>query len=203
MATCFFCCRINEKLSKNKIKMEAQSNESGVFLNPIEIIKQLGVENGSVVADFGCASGYFSLPLAQIIGEEGKLFALDILPQALETIEGGAKNLGLSNIETKRVNLEKEKGSGLENASLDWVVLKDVLFQNQDKEVILGEAFRVLKKGGKIILVEWNDGNFSIGPAQNLRIPVEKAKNMVEKEGFSVVKEVEAGQFHYAFVAIK
>ncbi|KKT87730.1 MAG: Methylase involved in ubiquinone/menaquinone biosynthesis [Parcubacteria group bacterium GW2011_GWC1_45_14] len=173
------------------------------FLNPEQIINQLDVKKGSLVADFGCASGYFSLPFAAVIGKEGKMMALDILPHVLETVESRAKASGLSNVQTKRVNLEKEEGSGLEKECLDWVIMKGVLFQNKDKAIILKEAHRVLKKGGKVIVVEWGDKDFSIGPHQSLRIPKEFLLELAKKEGFSIEKEVDAGKFHYAFVAVK
>ncbi|HBP01543.1 MAG TPA: hypothetical protein DD454_05040 [Candidatus Moranbacteria bacterium] len=173
------------------------------FLDPEKIIAQLDVESGSVAADFGCASGYFSLPFAKTIGNDGKLMALDILPHVLETVESRSKSMGLSNVETKRVNLEKNEGSGLSSDSLDWVIMKGVLFQNKDKETILKEAYRVLKKGGKAIVVEWGDKDFSIGPHHSLRIPKDALKGLAEKQGFSIGKEVDAGNFHYAFVAEK
>lgn len=187
----------NKKMETQNISINAQ------FLNPENIIKQLDVMKGCAVADFGCASGYFSLPFAQVIGNEGSLIALDILPQALETVESRAKNMGLFNVQTKRVNLEKENGSGLESESLDWVIMKGVLFQNKDKAIILKEAHRVLKKEGKAIVVEWGDEDFSIGPHKSVRISREFLIELAKKQGFSVEKEVDAGKFHYAFVAVK
>ena len=104
-------------------------NPPNQFINPADIINHLGVLRNSIVADFGCGSGYFSVPLAQFIGEEGKVYALDVLASALESDESKAKIHGLSNIITKRVNLEKEGGSKFSNESMDWVILKDMLFQ--------------------------------------------------------------------------
>ena len=100
------------------------------FLDPKEIIKQINVPEGSTVADFGCGSGFFSLAFAEAIGEEGKVYSLDILPSALESVESKAKLQGLTNIIPQRVNLEKEGGSKLSPESVDWVIMKDMLFQN-------------------------------------------------------------------------
>lgn len=182
--------------------MEVSQNEVGKFLDPAAIIAQLDVQAGSVAADFGCGPGYFSLPFAKAVGTEGRVYSFDILPQALETVVSSSKNLGITNIETKRVNLEKENGSKLENESVDWVILKDVLFQNQKKDVIISEAYRVLKEGGKMIVVEWNQTQ-GIGPDMHLRVNENEIKRMLEERGFSFEKEVAAGNFHYAFVAKK
>jgi ubiquinone/menaquinone biosynthesis C-methylase UbiE len=183
--------------------MEPTPNVAGKFLDPEAIIAQLGVVSGEVAADFGCGPGYFSIPFAKAVGENGKVYALDILPQTLETVASKAKNSGITNIITNRVNLEKKNGSKIESDSIDWVILKDVLFQNQKKEVIIAEAHRALKPGGKVIVVEWSQNDLAVGPESEIRIPQDKLKKMFIKQKFSLEKDVEAGDFHYAFVATK
>jgi ubiquinone/menaquinone biosynthesis C-methylase UbiE len=173
------------------------------FSDPSLVISQMGVEKGSLIADFGCGSGYFSLPLAKLIGEEGKVDCLDILPQALESVESKAKLMGINNITVKRVNLEKEKGSGLADESLDWVILKDMLFQNKNKDIIFQEAYRVLKPGGKSLVLEWNENDSSIGPDRKLRIPRSEMVKLIKENKFTIEKEVNAGDFHYAMVIVK
>lgn len=183
--------------------MEENQIAVGKFLDPSAIIAQLDVNLGSVAVDFGCGPGYFSIPFAKAVGEKGCVYSLDILPQALETVMGKAKNSGITNITTKRVNLEKENGTKLEANSADWVILKDVLFQNQKKEIIIAEAYRVLKNGGKAIVVEWNQKESTVGPADDLRIPQIVLEKMFNDQKFIVEKNIEAGDFHYAFVAVK
>lgn len=178
-------------------------NPMGKFLDPVSIISQLGVEAGSVAVDFGCGPGYFSIPFAKAVGENGFVHSLDILPQSLETVIGRAKNSGITNIATKRVNLEKENGSKLQSEIADWVIMKDILFQNKEKGAIINEAHRILKKGGKVILVEWNSAKSAVGPVPELRIDQISAEKMFSAAGFIVEKSVEAGHFHYAFIAIK
>lgn len=170
------------------------------FLDPKEIIKQIDIASGSTVADFGCGSGFFSLAFAEAVGEEGKVYSLDILPSALESVESKAKLQGLTNIIPQRANLEKEGGSKLPDDSNDWVIMKDMLFQNKMKEVILKEAYRVLKNGGKLLLVEWNDHKESIGPEKNIRVAEEDLKKMAEIQGFKLEKELKAGDFHYGAI---
>lgn len=183
--------------------MEESQKNVGRFLDPGAIISQLGLEEKSHVADFGCGSGYFSIPFAKAVGQEGKLYALDILPQALETVCAKAKNLGLANLVTKRVNLEKENGSKLEEGCVDWVILKDILFQNRDKNIIIKEASRILKTGGKVLLVEWNLKSQMVGPAKDIRIAQADCEKMFSGNGYVVEKNIDAGDFHYAFVAKK
>ncbi|HOX10764.1 MAG TPA: class I SAM-dependent methyltransferase [Candidatus Moranbacteria bacterium] len=183
--------------------MEEDKKEFGKFIDPGSIIAQLGVEKDSKVADFGCGPGFFSVPFAKAVGEDGKVYALDVLPQALESVKSKMRNSAISNIVMIRANVEKENGSRLESALVDWVILKDVLFQNQKKEIVIAEANRVLKSGGKVLVVEWNKEESSVGPENDLRISSDMLKKMFTDQNFSIEKDIVAGDFHYAFVATK
>jgi len=182
----------------------AESSYAIKFINPPAVVDLLDLEAGIVVADFGCGSGYFSLPIAKKIGENGVVYALDILPHSLETVESQAKTAGITNIITKRVNLEKQGGSKLPDESCDWVIMKDMLFQNKDKGVILAEAGRVLKEKGRILVIEWNSAaDSSIGPDMSLRISKESLTEIIQKSGLGVLKEIPISNFHYGLILIK
>jgi ubiquinone/menaquinone biosynthesis C-methylase UbiE len=183
--------------------MEESQNTIGKFLDPASIIAQLDVNAGNTVVDFGCGPGYFSIPFAKIVGEDGFVHALDILPQAIETVASKAKHAGLVNIVAVRANLEKEKGTKLDDGIADWVVLKDILFQNQKKDVIITEVYRVLKVGGKVIVIEWNQKESPVGPEMDIRIPKADLEKMFNDQKFIIEKDIEAGHFHYGFVAVK
>ncbi len=173
------------------------------FVDPVTIVRKLDLAPGLVVADFGCGAGYFTFEIAKVVGAEGKVYALDILPSALEAVASRTKTLGLSNIEIKRVNFEKLGGSTLPSGSVDWVILKDILFQNKDKEVILHEIFRVLKSEGKMFLMEWVPEDVPMGPEANMRISEEDARALVEKAGLHPENNIPAGDFHYALIVRK
>jgi ubiquinone/menaquinone biosynthesis C-methylase UbiE len=183
----------------------SQNNQAyGVkFIKPDLIVQEIGIGAGAKVADFGCGGGYFSLPISRKVGENGVVYALDILPQSLEMIEGYAKTMGLNNIIPKRVNLEKMGGSKLEEESCDWVIMKDMLFQNKDKGIIIKEACRVLKQGGKALVIEWNSNDSSIGPGKDLRIAKESLLEIIHESGMGVLKEIPISDFHYGLILVK
>jgi ubiquinone/menaquinone biosynthesis C-methylase UbiE len=176
---------------------------SSNFIDPEKIIKQLNIGQGNVIADFGCGSGYFSLPLAQKVGDDGKVYCLDVLTQALETVASKAKIMGITTLETSRVNLEKLNGSKLPDGSVDWVIMKDMLFQNKNKEIILSEAKRVLRPGGKLLIVEWNDHSAAVGPESNVRVSQDEVLKLTEAQNMKKIQEIEAGDFHYSIVFAK
>lgn len=184
--------------------MEETKNDFGIkFVDPDEAIKNLGLTAGMKVADFGCGAGHFSLALARKVGDAGIVHALDILPDKLEAVASNAKSQNLANVVTRRANLEKANGSGLEADSLDAVVLKDMLFQNKNKADILNEAKRVLKIGGKALVVEWNEEDGSIGPARELRFSEESLRILAQQVGLGVAEKIKAGSFHFGLVLVK
>lgn len=177
--------------------------EGASFVDPARIISQIDISLGATVADFGCGSGYFSFEFSKAVGPDGKVYALDILPQALEAVSSQAKLMGIHNIVTKRANLEREGGSTLGLASVDWVILKDMLFQNEHKNVIIMEMARVLKPGGHAIVMEWNPKASAVGPDKKLRIDPEELKALLLASGLALEKSFPAGGYHYAFLMKK
>ncbi len=183
--------------------MENNSTFDVKFLNPQAVIDQLDIRDGMKIADFGCGAGHFSVVAAKKVGEKGVVFAIDILPEKLETVQSQAKNLSLTNILVKRENLELENGSKLPDKSVDWVIIKDMLYQNKEKGKILSEAKKILAEKGKILVVEWIIEDTSIGPSKELRISKDDLIDLAQKNGLGVLKEVSAGDFHYGLVLIK
>lgn len=177
---------------------------SGIkFINPEEIISELEITEGMSVGDFGAGNGYFAFPLAKKVGSSGRVYALDILREKLETIESQAKVLGLGNITVKRANLEMLGGSKLEDGSLDWVFLVNMLFQNKDKALIISESARVLKKGGKILIVEWSAKKASFGPEGELRVTRNELSELALNSGLSFSGEIKISDFHFGIILEK
>lgn len=172
---------------------------TGGFMRPDEVLLNLEIKKGMEIADFGCGAGYFTILLAKLVGKEGTVYAVDVVESALDSVRGKAKFSCLFNIETIRGNLEKMKGSGLKDACCDMVVLANVLFQSPDKPAILKEARRVLKKSGKIVVIEWRE-DAPFGPEVRYRIGKEALKQMVKEAGFVLEKEFPAGSSHYGLV---
>jgi len=173
------------------------------FIDPPLIIDMLKIVSGMAVGDFGAGTGYFTFPLARKVGQGGVVYAIDILKEKIETIESQAKLLRFDNIIVKRANLELTNGSKLEAESLDWVFLVTMLFQNKDKKPVMLEAARVLKKGGKILVIEWNAGDFSFGPARELRVSKEEIFELAQGADLSVGEEIEISDFHFGLILEK
>ena len=172
------------------------------FLEPNELLKLVPVERGMIVADFGAGSGHYALASAQLVGRSGEIFALDILEDSLSQIAASARLTGIHNISTQICDLEKMGSCQLLDTSCDLVIVSSVLHQAEQKDSIIREAYRVLKTGAKVLVVDWtSDAVF--GPPVGERIRKDEVRNLLEKHGFRPVKELPAGSFHYALLYSK
>lgn len=175
----------------------------GGFLHPEKILRDIGgIKPGMLIADFGCGSGYFSLPLARFVGEEGHVTAVDVLSSALESLAVRARNSGLLNIKTVRANLETLGSTGLPDASQDVVIAANLLFQSARKDAIMKEASRILKLGGKLVVMDW-DPEALMGPPKNLRANPREVMSFAEANGLRLEKNFRAGFSHYGMIFSK
>ncbi len=173
------------------------------FLSPQKIVDQIEVNPGMKIAHFGCSTGYFTFLLAQRVGGSGQVYALDIISSKLEILKSQIKLQGIRNIAIKRVSLENKNGSGLENESMDWVIMVNMLYQNNQKNKIIKEAERVLKPGGKILLIDWETGDDRIGPKKLSRISKGDLIKIVRRYSLGIKKEIEVGNFHFGLILAK
>jgi len=166
-------------------------------MNPDKIVAGFGITEGMMIADFGSGAGYFTILLAQRVGNDGKVFALDIQESALDNVRVKAKVAGLENIETIRSNLEVLGSSGLADNSQDIVLLANILFQSEQKAEIIKEAVRVLKNDGSLVVIDWKRATGGFGPPDNLRTDEIAMRSLVLGEGLVFENDIDAGQFHY------
>ena len=168
------------------------------FLNPQQVLKEIKLRKDMIAADFGCGSGSWVLPLAEKL-EDGKIYAIDILEEPLSALQGKIKVRNLENIETVLADIEKN--SKLEDEIADLVLMTDLLFEVDDVKTVLNEGKRILKKEGKILVVDWKK-DVALGPEQGRVLPSEIRK-IAKDLGLKPEKEFEAGTYHFALVLEK
>ena len=114
-------------------------------------LKKAGVKEGQTILDFGCGPGHYSIAAAKIVGTKGKIYALDIHPLAVQSVEKKAKKAGLTNITT----ILSDRGTGLPDQSIDIALAYDMISMVKDKQALAKELHRVLKPDGILsVLVE-------------------------------------------------
>lgn len=176
----------------------------GLINSPV-LLKKVGVDVGHKVADLGTGrQSEFIIDSAKIVGDAGKVYAVDIVKDILAAVEERAKSHGLGNVETVWTDLEKVGAAkAIVDGSLDEVLLITVLFFGTDKASMVKEADRMLKSGGKALIVDWKATPTPIGPPVEDRISKEDAKMLAEGAGWTLVEEVEVGAYHWGMIYSK
>jgi ubiquinone/menaquinone biosynthesis C-methylase UbiE len=114
------------------------------FLPPKNILKEAGIKPGFSVLDYGCGPGGYSIAAAGIVGDSGKVYALDVHPLAVRMVQDTARKRGLTNVKT----ILSDCGTGLPDDSIDIVLLYDTLHILNDPGGVLEEIHRVLRPKG-------------------------------------------------------
>jgi len=153
----------------------------------------------SIVADLGAGTGFHSV-LAGHLVPKGKVYAVEIVKDFLVTIKNKIKESHLDNVEILWGNVEKIGGTKIGEGVVDAVIASNILFQVEDKQNFILETKRILKNGGKVLLIDWSDTSFMT--SKNI-IPKAKAREMFEKKGFVFDRDINAGEHHYGMILIK
>jgi ubiquinone/menaquinone biosynthesis C-methylase UbiE len=170
------------------------------FAKPVENVLQLGLKEGMKVGDFGAGSGHYTFAISNIVGSSGKVYAIDVQEDVLLRLKSDASQKGLRNIDTIWGNLEKSGGTGLKDGALDAAVLSNTLFQLDDKGTAVREIKRVLKQGGKLLLIDWAGAYNGVGPAKEQVVSERDAEEFFINGGFHKVKSFRAGPHHYSII---
>ena len=114
------------------------------FLPRKNILKEVGIKPGFHVLDYGCGPGGYIIAAAELVGKSGKIYALDIHPPAIQTVQSIILKRQLTNVET----ICSDCNTGLPDNSVDVVLLYDTLHSLSDPNGVLEELRRVLKPDG-------------------------------------------------------
>ena len=165
------------------------------------ILSKANVKERTKIADLGCgATGHFVFPAAIMVGKDGKVYAVDIMRTALQSIEKRKRQENITNVETVWSNLEIFNATKIESSSLDMVLLINTLYQSKKRAEILREAARMLKKGGQFVIIDWKKVSSALGPPIEERINLENLKMVLKKLGLHLEEEFFAGQFHFGLL---
>ncbi len=169
-----------------------------MFSDPVKNLKTLGLKDSDIVADLGAGTGFYSVAAGKIVSR-GKVYAVEVQKDFIATIKHKAKEAGVSNIECFWGNVEKLGGTKLADGVADVVIASNILFQVEDRDLFISEAKRILKRGGRVLLIDWSDASFGI---MNM-VPKAQAREMFEHKGFVFDREIDAGAHHYGMILNK
>lgn len=168
---------------------------------PGRVIHEMQLENGDVVVDMGCGTGYYARRIAPHVAPDGKVIGVDIQPEMLELMMQYCEEEGVTNVEPRLGTTTDPK---LEPESADWIIMVDVYHEFQQPEPMLEEIRQALKDDGKVALLEYRlegDSAAHIKPDHRMSIP------QVLKEwnagGFELINLIEYLPSQHYFIFVK
>jgi len=164
-------------------------------MDPHEFLRSNGLSAGMCLADIGCGPGFFTFPAAEIIGIEGKVYAVDMQSEMLKEIK--RRNPP----ENVVVTLSDENRIPIKSHTCDMALLSFVFHEATDKVAFLDELKRIIKPGGKLLLLEWEKKIEEKGPPFEDRIGNAEAERFVKKVGFTIEQNDNITLSHYRILA--
>lgn len=172
-----------------------------MFSDPVKNLKQFEIREDMIVADLGAGTGFYSLALSKIV-TKGKVYAIEIIPDYLQTILNKIKEARIVNVDCFLGDVEKIGGTKLKDGIIDRVIASNILFQVEDKNKFIEEVKRILKKDGKVLLVDWDTDNSSPLGNKKEAVSKEQAIELFTKHGFMKERDIDAGEHHYGIIFI-
>jgi ubiquinone/menaquinone biosynthesis C-methylase UbiE len=171
------------------------------LLNPFRVLERAGVRERMHVADFGCgAIGHFVFPSAQLVGPKGSVYAVDILKDALDMLERRSREDQYTNIHPVWSDIEVYRATHIPDHTIDLALLVNVLFLVQRPIHVVAEISRLVKKGGKALVIDWKPVATAIGPDVSRRLSGEQIVHYFEQECFELIETFDAGRAHQALI---
>lgn len=150
---------------------------------PDRALPVLKIAKGSIVADVGAGSGYWTMRLSEAVGPTGKVFATDLQPQMLEILSGRLKQKGITNVTLVQGAVDHPR---LPPSSVDLELMVDVYHELSQPQAMLRGLRDALKPGGRLVLLEYKKEDPSIPIRFEHKMSVAEAKLEVEHEGFTL-----------------
>lgn len=163
---------------------------------PHKILAQLVIHSGSCVIDFGAGFGTYSLLLSDMVGQKGTVFAVDVQKHLIDKIKRDANDTGKKNVYPMFADIEKLGGVPLNSGVADYIFIVNVLNEVGDKRIVFEEAHRLLKNGGRLIVVDHSETPLPGIKEFNLNECEKTATNA----GFEKVEKIDAGEFAYGII---
>jgi ubiquinone/menaquinone biosynthesis C-methylase UbiE len=156
------------------------------YQKPHEVLMALDLKPGETVADIGSGSGYFALRFAAHVGEEGRVFAVDIDPEMIRYLNRRVRDAGVRNVQTI---LAEPDDPLLPDASVDRFVVVDTWHHIEKPVDYLALMKKMLKPGGQVVMIDFQKKELPFGPPMAMKIARAELVQQMEANGFRLAKE--------------
>ncbi len=185
---------INDKFLSNELdvdqwtkRFEGESRQ--IYARRNEIVAALALESKQRVADVGAGTGFFSELLAEAVGPNGLIWALEISPKFIEHLQDRFAKAGLSQIEVVE---NSDRSTGLADSSIDLAFICDVYHHFEYPNAMLENLAHVLRPGGSLVIVDFEriPGKTDDWILDHVRAGKEVFRAEIESAGFVFKDEI-------------
>ncbi len=166
---------------------------------PDVIIKAAGAAENMVVVDVGCGTGFYSFPLAQVVGSDGLVYAVDLSKDMISLL---AKEMEQRSVRNIRPVLSHEASIPLADKIADMVVNVNMFHEAEDRDAFIMELKRLMKDDGRLLLIDHKKEPSPTGPPLEERVAYEDAVALLKKY-FDIVVKGPSGDRQYGILAMK
>jgi predicted methyltransferase len=156
-----------------------------LWQRPDQIMDAMGIADGSVVADIGAGSGWFTIRLARRVGPQGLVYAEDVQKEMLTAIQRRVGREGLANV---RPVLGLNNDPRLAPQSLDAVLMVDTYHEMENRVAILSSLARSLKPQGRIGVVDFKLDGTGPGPDAEERVSPDVVVKDAKEAGLRLIR---------------
>lgn len=163
---------------------------------PITMMRFLGVRRGDTVADIGAGTGYFTRPLAMRVGEEGRVYAVDIEQAMLDHL------MARADISPDRVVpvLGSADDPELPPAEIDLAVIVNTWHHIEKRNKYIKRLEKSLSPEGRVAIIDFREGELPVGPPPEDKLSHDQVVSEFEKAGWRFVAESVALPYQYAMI---
>jgi ubiquinone/menaquinone biosynthesis C-methylase UbiE len=167
-------------------------------LRPYELLKKVaGISSGEICVDLGSGTGTFALPMAELVGSKGKVYAVDKSAEMQAYIRA-------KNPPTNLKYISNDVGrTGLNGQIADVCFLAFILHEVKEPKNVIAEAFRLLISNGRLVVVEWKAELDIPGPPGKVRISKEQIGHLFSQNGLTLMNYISWSQNHYVALGKK
>jgi len=156
------------------------------YQKPHEVVMSLGLKEGETVADIGAGSGYFAFRFANHVGENGRVYAVDINPDMIIFMNRRIRDMKVKNMVTV---LAVPDDPLLMDASIDRFFICETWHHIQDQAKYLTLMKKMLKPGGQVSIIDFQKRDLPVGPPDEMKVAREVVIKQFQDAGFQLSKE--------------
>lgn len=171
-----------------------------LWQRPDQIMDALGVADGSVVADIGAGSGWFTIRLARRVGPQGLVYAEDVQTEMINAISRRVSREGLNNVKPV---LGLKNDPRLPAQSLDAALMVDAYHEIENRVAVLSSLARALKPQGRIGVVDFRLDGTGPGPSIEERVSPDVVIKDATQAGLRLIRQEPFLPFQYFLIFSK